>query len=160
MLKVLAAATVVALSCNAVVAVEESDPYLWLEDVEGAKALAWAKTQNQKTTAELEKVKQYKSIYDRTLQILDSKERIPNPSLQGDMIYNFWQDKEHPRGVWRRATLAAYRTPAPQWETVIDLDAMVKTDNVTWTWGGAKCLPPQGQLCMISLSRGGSDAST
>jgi prolyl oligopeptidase len=160
MLKVLATAAAVALSCNAVVAVEELDPYLWLEDVEGAKALAWAKTQNQKTTAELEKVKQYKSIYDRTLQILDSKERIPNPSLQGDMIYNFWQDKEHPRGVWRRATLAAYRTPAPPWETVIDLDAMVKTDNVTWTWGGATCLPPQDQICMISLSRGGSDAST
>lgn len=160
MFKGLAAIVVVALSCTISVAGDETDSYIWLEEVEGAKALAWAKSQNQKTTAELEKVKQYKSIYDRALQILDSKERIPTPRFQGDMIYNFWQDKDHPRGIWRRATLASYRAAAPQWESVIDLDAMVKADNVTWTWGGATCLPPNDQLCMISLSRGGSDAST
>ncbi len=159
MWKALAAAAVVVLLFHSLRAAEETDPYTWLEDVEGAKALAWAKTQNQKTTAELEKVKQFKPIYDRTLQILDSKERIPSPSFQGDMIYNFWQDKDHARGIWRRATLAAYRSASPQWETVIDLDAMVKADGVSWTWGGATCLPPQEQLCMVSLSRGGSDAS-
>ena len=137
MLKALAAAAAVLGSCSSSIAAEADDPYLWLEEVEGAKALDWAKAQNQKTTAELERVKQYKPIYERTLQIMDSKERIPTPALQGDMIYNFWQDKDHPRGIWRRTTLASYRATAPQWETVIDLDAMVKADNVTWTWGGA-----------------------
>jgi len=155
MRKVLAAAV---LSCFAVAAADDADPYLWLEDVEGTKALAWAKEQNQKTTAELEKVKQYKPIYERALQIMDSQERIPTPDLSGDMVYNFWQDKARPRGVWRRTPLASYRTPAPQWETVIDLDALVKSDGVPWAWGGAECLPPQRSRCMVSLARGGSDA--
>lgn len=156
----LAAIAIVALlSGLAVHAADETDPYLWLEDVEGAKALAWAKDQNQKTTAEFEKVKQFKPIYERTLQILDSQERIPAPSLRGDVVYNFWQDKDHARGVWRRAPLASYRTPAPQWETVIDVDALVKADGIPWAWKGADCLPPEQSLCMVSLARGGSDAA-
>jgi len=157
MKKAFAAAAV--LSCLAVFAADEPDPYLWLEEVEGTKALAWAKEQSQKTTADLEKVKQYKPIYERTLQILDSQERIPTPSLSGDMVYNFWQDKDHARGVWRRATLASYRTPAPQWETVIDVDALVKADGIPWAWKGADCLPPERSRCMVSLARGGSDAA-
>ena len=158
--KVLAVA--IAVSCLAAVAAfaaDDPDPYLWLEEVEGQKALAWAKDQNQKTTADLEKVKQYKPIYERTLQILDSKERVPSPSLTGDMVYNFWQDKDHPRGIWRRATLASYRTPAPEWETVIDVDALVKADGIPWAWKGADCLPPEQRLCMVALARGGSDAA-
>ena len=140
-------------------AAEEPDPYLWLEEVEGQKALTWAKEQNQKTTTDLEKVKQYKPIYDKTLQILDSQERIPSPSLMGDRVYNFWQDKDHARGIWRRTTLASYRTPAPQWETVIDVDALVKADGIPWAWKGADCLPPEERLCLVSLARGGSDAA-
>ncbi len=160
MKKVLAVAVAVSLlAAVAAFAADDPDPYLWLEDVEGQKALAWAKEQNQKTTADLEKVKQYKPIYERTLQILDSKERVPSPSLTGDMVYNFWQDKDHPRGIWRRATLASYRTPAPQWETVIDVDALVKADDIPWAWKGADCLPPEQRLCMVTLARGGSDAA-
>lgn len=158
--KALVAVSVLAvLSCRAAIAADEVDPYLWLEEVEGAKALAWAKEQNGKTTAELEKVKQFKPIYDRTLQILDSEERIPTPSLRGDLVYNFWQDKDHPRGIWRRASLASYRSPAPQWETVIDVDALVKADGIPWAWKGADCLPPERSRCMVSLARGGSDAA-
>lgn len=153
------AAAIALFSCLTIAAADGSDPYLWLEEVEGAKALAWAKEQNQKTTTDLEKVKQYKPIYERTLQILDSQERIPSPDLHGDMVYNFWQDKEHARGIWRRTTLASYRSPAPQWETVIDVDALVKVDGIPWAWKGAECLPPEQRLCLVSLARGGSDAA-
>jgi prolyl oligopeptidase len=160
MKKALAAAAVIAvLSGLVVIAADDADPYLWLEEVEGAKALAWAKEQNQKTTTDLEKVKQYKPIYERTLQILDSQERIPNPDLSGDIVYNFWQDKDHARGIWRRTPLASYRTPTPQWETVIDVDALVKADGIPWAWSGADCLPPERSRCMVSLARGGSDAA-
>ena len=160
MKKVLAVAVALSfLAAVATFAADDPDPYLWLEEVEGQKALAWAKEQNQKTTADLEKVKQYKPIYERTLQILDSKDRVPSPSLTGDMVYNFWQDKDHPRGIWRRATLASYRTPAPQWETVIDVDSLVKADGIPWAWQGADCLPPEQRLCMVTLARGGSDAA-
>jgi prolyl oligopeptidase len=151
-------AVVVASSFVLVAVADDTDPYLWLEDVEGAKALAWAKEQNKKTTAELERVREFKPIYDKTLKIMDSSERIPSPTLLGEGIFNFWQDKEHPRGIWRRTTVASYRTSSPQWETVIDLDALVKADGVPWAWGGATCLPPKDDLCLISLRRGGSDA--
>jgi prolyl oligopeptidase len=154
-----ALAAAVVFFCLAVIAADDVDPYVWLEEVEGTKALAWAKEQNQKTTTDLEAVKQYKPIYDRTLQILDSQERIPTPSLSGDMVYNFWQDKDHPRGIWRRSPLASYRTPTPQWETVIDVDALVKSDGIPWAWKGANCLPPERSRCMVSLARGGSDAA-
>jgi prolyl oligopeptidase len=150
---------VAALSYRAATAADAVDPYIWLEEVEGGKALSWAKEQNKKTTAELEGVKQYKPIYERTRQILDSHDRIPTPDLSGDMVYNFWQDKDHPRGIWRRVTLASYRTPAPPWETVIDVDALMKAESVPWVWEGASCLPPEHRRCMVSLSRGGSDAA-
>jgi prolyl oligopeptidase len=156
---VIAFGVVVAALSWSLNAAEEVDPYIWLEEVEGGKALAWAKEQNRKTTAELQSVKQYKPIYERTRQILDSQERIPAPDLRGDMVYNFWQDKDHPRGIWRRATLSSYRTPAPQWETVIDVDALMKAEGVPWAWEGANCLPPEERRCMVSLSRGGSDAA-
>jgi prolyl oligopeptidase len=156
----LATVVVVAiLSCRVATAAEDVDPYAWLEEVEGSKALAWAKEQNRKTTAELESVKQFKPIYERTRQILDSQDRIPSPELHGDMVYNFWQDKDHPRGLWRRVALASYRNPAPPWETVIDVDSLVKAEGVPWAWKGAECLPPEQRRCMVSLARGGSDAA-
>ena len=86
------------------------DPFQWLEDVQGEKALAWAKEHNAKSTALLEARPEYKPIYTRTLEILDSKEKIPTPELLGETVYNFWKDDAHERGIWRRTTLASYRT--------------------------------------------------
>ncbi len=114
---------------------------------------------NAKTTALLEARPEYKPIYTRTLEILDSKEKIPSPELLGDTVYNFWKDDSHERGLWRRTTLASYRTAAPQWETVLDVDALAKAEGKAWVFHGADCLPPAYVRCMISLSPGGSDAS-
>jgi prolyl oligopeptidase len=135
------------------------DDFQWLEDVQGEKALAWAKEHNAKSTAVLEARREYKPVYKRTLEILDSKEKIPTPELLGETVYNFWKDDAHERGIWRRTTLASYRTPAPQWETVLDVDALAKAEGKAWVFHGAQCLPPAYTRCMISLSRGGSDAS-
>ena len=137
----------------------DDDPFQWLEDVEGEKALAWAREHNAKSTAVLEKRPEYAPIYKRTLEILDSKDRIPMPALRGDFIYNFWKDDAHERGIWRRTTLASYRTPAPQWETMLDVDALAKAEGKAWVFHGANCLPPSYTRCIINLSRGGSDAS-
>ena len=38
--------------------------------------------------------------------------------------------------TWRRTTLDSYRTEAPEWQTVLDLDALSKKEDVTWVWGG------------------------
>jgi prolyl oligopeptidase len=74
-------------------------------------------------------------------------------------VYNFWKDEQHERGIWRRTSLASYRTAKPEWETVLDIDALVKAENTLWVFHGANCLAPEYRHCMISLSRGGSDAS-
>jgi len=136
-----------------------TDPFQWLEDVQGEKALAWAKQHNAKSTALLEARPEYKPVYARTLEILDSKEKIPTPELLGETVYNFWRDDAHERGIWRRTSLASYRTPAPVWETVLDVDALAKADGKPWVFHGANCLAPAYVRCMVRLSPGGSDAS-
>jgi len=143
----------------AAVAAAEDDPFQWLEDVHGEKALAWVKQQNAKSTAVLEARPEYKPVFARTLEILDSKEKIPSPELLGETVYNFWKDEAHERGIWRRTSLASYRTSAPQWETVLDVDALAKTEGKEWVFHGATCLAPAFVRCMVSLSVGGSDAS-
>lgn len=133
------------------------DPFQWLEDVQGEKALAWVQEHNAKTIAVLEARPEYKPIYARTLEILDSKEKIPTPELLGETVYNFWKDDAHERGIWRRTTLASYRKAAPQWETVLDVDALAKADGKSWVFHGATCLAPTYERCMVNLSPGGSD---
>ena len=140
-------------------AADEADPFLWLEDVQGARALAWVKDQNARTTKVLEAVPEFAPTEAKTLAILDSKEKIPSPELLGLDVYNFWRDGEHQHGLWRRTTLASYRTPSPAWETVLDVDALAKADGVDWVFHGAQCLAPEYRRCMITLSRGGSDAA-
>jgi prolyl oligopeptidase len=137
----------------------DDDPFQWLEDVGGEKALAWARQHDAKTTAVLEARPEYKPIYKRTLEILDSKEKIPTPELFGETVYNFWKDDAHERGIWRRTSLPSYRAAAPRWETVLDVDALAKADGKAWVFHGANCLPPAYVRCMINLSPGGSDAS-
>ena len=137
----------------------DDDPFQWLEEVQGEKALAWVKQQNAKTLAVLEALPEYKPIYARTLEILDSKEKIPTPEILGDKIYNFWKDDVHERGIWRRTTLASYRSPNPQWETVLDVDALAKAEGKSWVFQSAACLPPAYTRCLIELSAGGSDAA-
>ena len=135
----------------------DDDPFAWLEDVQGEKPLAWVKEQNAKSTKLLEAQPVYEPIFKRTLEILDSKEKIPTPELLGDTVYNFWKDDVHERGIWRRTTLASYRSASPQWETVLDVDALAKAEGKSWVFHGATCLPPANDRCMINLSPGGSD---
>jgi prolyl oligopeptidase len=135
------------------------DPYLWLEDVQGAKALAWVRERN----AESEKVLQARPGFEASRasirEVLDSREQIPYVSRQGGWFYNLWRDAANPRGLWRRTTLDEYRKPQPAWETVIDLDALGKAEGENWVWAGASCLGPDYARCLVSLSRGGADAN-
>ncbi|MGY0618201.1 prolyl oligopeptidase family serine peptidase [Lysobacter sp. A378] len=135
-----------------------TDPYLWLENVEGEKALDWVKARNAVTEAELASTPEFKQLEAKILAILDSEAKIPFVSKIGDYYYNFWKDAGHERGIWRRTTLAEYRKDAPQWETVIDLDALNQAEGENWVWHGADCLKPAYERCLIALSRGGADA--
>jgi len=136
-----------------------ADPFRWLEEVEGKRALEWVEARNAVTVAALGKTPLYRSLFERTKRILDSKDRIAFPSIKGEMLYNFWQDAEHERGIWRRTSWADYLAGNPSWETVLDIDALAKREGVLWSFGGADCFEPANQRCLVSLSRGGSDAA-
>ena len=137
---------------------ESKDPFQWLEDVTGEKSLAWVKERNAKSTGELAKTAEFKALDDRLLKILDSKDRIPLISKNGPWYYNFWRDEKNKRGLWRRTTLDEYRKEKPNWETVLDLDALAEEEKENWVWHGANFLQPKYERCLISLSRGGADA--
>ena len=134
-------------------------PMLWLEDVAGAKALAWVKERNAESTSELTRSERFQSLERRLLEILDSDARIPAIQKLGPYYYNFWRDAKNPRGLWRRTTLEEYRKAKPNWEVVLDLDALAQEEKENWVWHGAQVLRPEYKLALISLSRGGADAS-
>jgi prolyl oligopeptidase len=136
----------------------EQDPYLWLEDVLGERALGWVGERNAETEAELAGQPDYAALRTRLKGILDSKDKIPYAGRYGDHFYNFWRDADHERGLWRRTTLDEYRKPAPQWDTVLDLDQLAREEDENWVWVGATFLRPHGGRCLVSLSRGGGDA--
>jgi prolyl oligopeptidase len=135
-----------------------ADPYLWLEDVTGDRALDWARARNAETAKALED-DGFRSLEKRLLDILDSDARIPYVEKLGPHYYNFWRDARNPRGLWRRTSLAEYRKASPAWETVLDLDALGAAEGENWVWHGAQCLRPAYRRCLLSLSRGGADAS-
>lgn len=134
------------------------DKYAWLEDVTGDKPLEWVKTQNAKTDAKLAATPEFKQMEAGIRAVLDSDAKIPGVQKIGPYYYNFWKDATHERGLWRRTTLEQYRTAQPQWETVLDLDALNKAEGENWVWHGADCLQPEYKRCLIALSRGGADA--
>jgi len=138
---------------------EDEDPYLWLEEIDGERALTWVKERSAETVKELEAVPEFAELHEQMIQIYTSRDRIPNPGIHGAWIYNYWQDDEHVRGIWRRTFLAEYVKEAPAWETVLDLDALANAEDENWVWKGASCLEPEYRHCMVSLSRGGGDAS-
>ena len=141
-------------------AADAPDPYLWLEDVSSPRVDAWVKTENTKTLDVLERDPRYPTLYSQALEIAEAKDRIPTPRFLGDAVYNFWQDADHVRGIWRKTDLAGYRTDAPVWTTVLDLDLLAKTENANWVWHGADCHQPDERVCLVSLSDGGEDAVT
>ncbi len=138
---------------------EPEDPYNWLEDVSAARSLAWVKERNSESVKELTQSAAFDSLNRRILQILDSADRIPAVEKLGPYFYNFWRDGEHPRGLWRRTTLLEYKKAEPAWEVVLDLDLLATKEKENWVWHGADVLKPDYRLALISLSRGGADAS-
>lgn len=137
----------------------EEDPYLWLEDVTGDKALDWVREQNKETQEHFEAQDSFRTLESDLLKILDSDERIPFISKAGDHYYNFWRDKDHARGIWRRTSLEEYRKDEPTWEVILDLDKLAEEEEENWVWDGASILRPDYDLALIGLSRGGADAS-
>lgn len=136
----------------------QEDPYLWLEEVDGKRALDFVEKQNKATLEVLTKQKDYQDIYNKSLAIINSTDRIVYPAMYPNYIYNFWQDKEHVRGIWRRTSTSSYNSKNPVWETLLDIDVLSKQDNMKWVYKGAIGLYPKFDRFLVSLSNGGGDA--
>lgn len=139
---------------------DATDPFLWLEAVHGARALAWVKEQNAKSLGVLQADPHYAEFFSEALAIAQTKDRIPYPALRNGWVYNFWQDATHVRGIWRRTSRGSYATATPRWTTVLDLDALARAEHANWVWAGANCEEPSERRCLVALSNGGEDAQT
>jgi len=142
-------------------AAKEVEEHLWLEEVEGNEALAWVRKQNERSLEILQADPRYDAFEAAAQEILTSKERIPYGRIRGDFVYNFWQDEHSIRGLWRRSTLASYRTGNPGWETVLDIDRLAEEEGENWVYKGASCYRDDDTgryYCLVSLSEGGKDA--
>ena len=151
-----------------------TDPHQWLEEVTGEDALAWVRERNAAAEAELDEASDPRDPSGKPLaatlqheirEILDAKDRIPGVIKRGEHLYNFWTDAEHERGLWRRTTLESYRTEEPEWEILLDVDALNRDEEEDWVWHGARLLRPSGSAegepyrhALVDLSHGGSDA--
>jgi prolyl oligopeptidase len=136
-----------------------TDFYIWLEDIQGSRSIDWVNQQNAAATKLLKARPEFEPIRQKTLELLNSEDKIPYFNRIGNFVYNLWTDQQNQRGLWRRTTIAEYQKPHPAWETVLDIDALGKTEQESWTWAGANCLAPQYQRCLVFLARGGSDAT-
>ena len=135
-----------------------TDPYLWLEQIEDPKALAWVEQHNQDTTEQYGQSEVFKELQARIRSILDSDDRIPTFNAYGTMLYNFWQDAKNPKGLWRRTSLEEYKQEAPDWEIVLDFDQLANDEGIDWVYGGHSMLRPTNDRALIHLSKGGGDA--
>ncbi|MEM8616298.1 MAG: prolyl oligopeptidase family serine peptidase [Pseudomonadota bacterium] len=138
-----------------------TDPYIWLEEVEGDDALAWVNDQNERSLETIMGHPAYADKLEAATELVTSSDRIPYGSIRDGMVYNFWQDETNVRGLWRRTSLDSYRSDAPEWETVLDFDKLAADEGKNWVFKGSNCFKPMGgekTLCLISLSDGGKDA--
>src|SRR5262249_17532176 len=135
----------------------DDDPYLWLEEVDGPRAVAWVEEQNSQTLARFGDAR-FAQDRDTLRALLDQPDNLPFVKRRGAHLYNFWKDAANPRGLWRRTTLASYRSDVPQWEVLLDLDALAKAEGEDWIWQGAVTLPGTHDRALLRLSRGGGDA--
>jgi prolyl oligopeptidase len=136
----------------------EDDPYRWLEEVDSPRALAWVRERSAATLAALTGDERFTVLRDDLRRVLDAADRIPVTTWHGGYLYNLWRDEEHPRGLWRRTTLAEYRRAVPEWEVLLDLDRLAGREGENWVWQDADLLRPGYQRALVYLSRGGSDA--
>ncbi|MFW5661783.1 MAG: S9 family peptidase, partial [Oceanicaulis sp.] len=139
---------------------DEEETLEWLEEVEGERALDFARSMNERTLERLQSDPRYDTLYQGALEVLQSADRIPYVGVRGGELWNFWQDAQNTHGLWRKTTPDSYATDSPEWDVVLDLDALADAEGKNWVWRGANCLAPSYTRCLITLSDGGSDAAT
>ena len=118
------------------------DEFLWLEDIHGERPMEWVREQNRRTET-LVDGPELTSMTERVLDVMDSPFRIAAVTKHGPYYYNFWRDAQHPRGLWRRTTWESWVSDSPEWDVLLDVDELARTENVDWVFSGARLLRPQ-----------------
>src|SRR6056300_435501 len=139
----------------------DKDPLIWMEEVEGEKALGWVREQNERTLSDLQSDPLYEEFEAEAKKILTSKERIPYGRIRGEHVYNFWQDEKNIRGLWRRTSRESYATDDPDWETIVDFDVLAQEEDKNWVFKGSYTFHDKKEdkyYTLVSLSDGGKDA--
>jgi prolyl oligopeptidase len=137
----------------------DDDPYLWLEEIEGERALAFVEDQSRRTLDTFGDAA-FARDRDALTAIFDRPDNIPYVMRRGNRLTSLWKDARNPRGLWRRTTLQEFRKPTPQWEVLLDLDRLAAEEGQDWLLTWVETMPPAHGRAMLSLSRGGSDAAT
>jgi prolyl oligopeptidase len=153
-------ATAVASPAHSGSAGSATDKYIWLEDVNSPRSMDWVKAEDARSLKVLEADPHYAPFHAEALKLSEAPDRLPTPEQYNGEIYNLWRDASHTNGIFRKTTLADYLTEKPDWQTVIDYDALGKKDNEKWVAKGVNCLYPSDRFCMVTLSAGGEDADT
>jgi len=138
---------------------ETTDPYLWLEEIEGDRALEWIKAQNAASEKVIDNQPEYEPLKERFLETFNDDDKIAYPTVVGSFVYNVWQDEANERGIWRRMPMADYLAKKSTWEVVLDLDSLSAKENKRWVFKGAEWLAPDYSRCLLTLSDGGKDES-
>ena len=150
-----------AASAPAAAASAGEDPYIWLEKVDSPEAMDWVRAENKKSLSALEADPRFATFNEQALAIAQTRDRIPFAHQIDGGLWNFWQDADHVRGIWRVASPKDYDAGgAPAWKTVLDLDKVSADEHANWVWQGANCESAHENLCLLTLSDGGEDAST
>lgn len=136
----------------------DDDPFLDLEEINGVRALSWVEAQNAKTLARFSDAV-HKADSAAMLAMMDRPDRIAHVRRRGEWLYNFWKDEKNPRGLIRKTTMESYRSDAPQWDVVLDIDALAEAESEDWIYGGAITMPRWHDRVIFKFSRGGSDAT-
>ena len=134
----------------------QADEFLWLEDIQGKKALAWVTEQNQQTDKSLTSDPMYASLYAEAMDALSREDKLPAINVKGNWVYNLWKDEQNPRGLYRRASIDTFSSGKPEWQTVLDIDKLSQVENTRWVFRNMNCLAPAHETCVISLSPGGT----
>jgi prolyl oligopeptidase len=147
---------------GAATAPEPVDENIWLEEIYGEQPLAWVREQNARTEDLLEDA-QYTELERSILEVLDSTDRIAMVGKHGEWYYNFWKDRDNPKGLWRRTKWEGYRAGSPEWDVLLDVDALSAAEGQEWVFHGANFLRPANgephRRALLALSPDGGDAN-
>ena len=135
------------------------DTHQWLESLDDPAVDSWVAAQNKRTQAVLDADQRYAPLRQEILSHLRDTRQIPFFSEHAGWLYNFHQDEHHPRGIYRRTTLADYQAASQQWHTVLDVDAIAAASGKDWYLDGVAHCTVQPSRVLVHLSEGGGDAS-